>query len=839
MRRNDNVDHGGDKSIAAATAEEEDRKIPASDASTTTKTTTSTNVQTKSRCLVCYSEFTSVLTRRSRKSSSTATTPTTAPTNTILPALLPCGHDEICGLCHLRLRFLHDDRKCPICKAAHEQIIVVDDDDDDNDKKMFADYSIWGDDLGPQFYYHSSTGIFFPKTYYRTVVEPLFGYHCTVPKCPSEYGGSQPLESLEQLQDHLRTAHRLTLCQLCVDHKRDFVAKLPRYSPQGLHKHCTVGSATDKGHPVCEFCRPTRFYDITHLHQHLHREHYKCHVCEHHLGMDNQFFKNYKSLEKHFDKMHFLCHDVQCLTARFVVFASELDLRHHERQVHGASSHNAASTKILLEFQIANSHHPRSRIPSSASQGIAAPEPSEFDYDLDGQAFVPAALPIRGDPDALHPLHAQRTQQLREQAAMIRAEQEQQQADSFPTLQPPSSSSSHDNAQQRLSVGWTSQDTMRRVGRTTQGAGTVTDQDFPSLSQSKTKKKQQIATTKKPISASWSASPAVTTTAAAATSASIRKIAAPIHNTNTTANLTAENFPSLAPSSGSHPASSRYTAADDLARRINNKNAPHLTSNDFPALGGGAKSPSSQKSSVPLQTPSSFDLHASHFPPPPMSASTSNVSLEDVKGKLGPANFKKLKNYTKQFAAGELLPDSYVDHAASVFQDGYADADFWKFVPALVSSSPARDRDAALRYMDNLKRMRNGALNAESMRSSTTNAVAVVSPVSGVPAAVRAPSHSVFHPSRSVPPTGKSKTNAWGTGGGGPSPAVRSAKAPPPTSVAAAAAAAATAPSRSTATKFMAKESKQEQWHQANPSSGKNKNKNKQKKELQALAFGK
>jgi hypothetical protein len=551
------------------------------------------------------------------------------------------------------------------------------------------------------------------------------------------------------------------------------------------------------------------------------------------------------------------------LTARFVVFASELDLRHHERQVHGASSssshnHNASS-KIQLEFQIANSSHRSRRIPSSASQGIAAPEPSEFDYDLDGQAFVPAALPIRGDPDALHPLHAQRTQQLREQAAIIRAEQEQQQADAFPSLQPPTSSSSHEN-QQRLSMGWTSQDTMRRVGRTTQqGAGTVTDQDFPSLLlQSKTnnkKKQPPIASAKKnmPLSASWSSSPAVTTTSAATSlastvsSAPIRKVVTPIPNTNTTANLTAENFPSLAPSSASHTASSsRYTAANDLARKINSNNknnAPNLTSNDFPAL-GGAKSPPSKKSSIPSQThPSTFDLNVSHFPPPPppspTSATTASVvSLEDVKGKLGPANFKKLKNYTKQFAAGELLPDSYVDRAASVFPDGYADADFWKFVPALVASSPARDRDAALRYMDNLKRMRNGALNAESMVRASTSA-AVVSPGLMVPPAVRAPSNYVYQPPRTVPSTGKSKTNAWGTGGGGgPSVVMRSAKAPS-TSVTAAAAAAAAAPSRSTATKFMAKEAKQEQWQQANPSSGKNKNKNKQKKELQALAFGK
>ena len=39
------------------------------------------------------------------------------------PTLTPCGHDEVCGTCHLRLRFLHGDKKCPMCKSLNEQLI--------------------------------------------------------------------------------------------------------------------------------------------------------------------------------------------------------------------------------------------------------------------------------------------------------------------------------------------------------------------------------------------------------------------------------------------------------------------------------------------------------------------------------------------------------------------------------------------------------------------------------------------------------------------------------------------------------------------------------------------
>ena len=66
------------------------------------------------------------------------------------------------------------------------------------------------------------------------------------------------------------------------------------------------------------------------LHEHLNKEHYKCHICDK-QGKPNQFFKDYTRLERHFDRDHYLCHDGQCLSARFVVFENEIDLRAHEK----------------------------------------------------------------------------------------------------------------------------------------------------------------------------------------------------------------------------------------------------------------------------------------------------------------------------------------------------------------------------------------------------------------------------------------------------------------------------------------------------------------------------
>lgn len=107
-------------------------------------------------CLVCYTPWNSH-------------TPRT---------ITPCQHNDICSLCHLRLRHLRNDKQCPICKTTHEQLVV-----DFDSEKSFADYPIWGNELGGNCIYHASVGMFFPKEYYETTVLPLFGYHCGEDSC--------------------------------------------------------------------------------------------------------------------------------------------------------------------------------------------------------------------------------------------------------------------------------------------------------------------------------------------------------------------------------------------------------------------------------------------------------------------------------------------------------------------------------------------------------------------------------------------------------------------------------------------------------------------------------
>jgi hypothetical protein len=60
--------------------------------------------------------------------------------------------------------------------------------------------------------------------------------------------------------------------------------------------------------------------------QHLMKEHFTCHLCERN-GIKYHYYKDYRSLERHFRRQHFICEDKGCLEKKFIVFGTALDLR--------------------------------------------------------------------------------------------------------------------------------------------------------------------------------------------------------------------------------------------------------------------------------------------------------------------------------------------------------------------------------------------------------------------------------------------------------------------------------------------------------------------------------
>jgi len=770
-------------------------------------------------CLICYSS--KLHTRRT---------------------ISPCGHDDVCWTCHLQMRYLHNDNKCPVCKTSNDMLIVDVDSDTVHEKdaddgrlvhhKRYEEYSIWGTEL-PGFTYRDDVGMFFPNNIYESYVIPLLGYGCGLPNCEfsnedtslyinekdvcKEVGDKKKkpnasgrevkkrLTGLKALKAHLRIDHGYALCDLCVDNKRDFVSKLIRYTPQGLKQHQSKGDGALSGftgHPLCEFCRPLRFYDIVKLHEHLNKEHYKCHVCDK-AGKPHQFFKDYTRLERHFDREHYLCHDQQCLAARFVVFDNEIDLRAHEASVHGTTRRDGG-TKIKLEFRVRRDN-------DTFEQLQDVPSGEDFQFGLNGEAFVPEALPGENDeeqqrqinePDISHPAHAARTAELRAQAALVRerdgtnasGSSGRDGGESFPALGMDGS----DSAGGGMLVGWTA-DGARTAGSRPGGlkrtaVGKVTEEEFPSLgpgpSSSANIRRAALGLGKKkksqPQVGNFSAM-ASRPSSALSTSRPISNVSyasslptsAPDMSGNnfpslggggtTTATSTyartapnmksANNFPSLGgstsrPNSASSQRSNPYAAAQAHARKLNANKAPGSSASAFPALSSDFPPPPTSSNVKKSKVTNAFAAkkpppmdNVLQFPPPSSKPSAESLregkdTIQDLKQLLG-SKYKQLKKLTKDFASGTTPPETYINEAASLFEQGLSDKAFWDNIPPLIQGIPNESAvNLAMQHLDSLRaanQMQNMNFNASSQSKRPINYIL---------------------------PT-KKKTNSWGTKSGG------------------------------------------------------------------------
>jgi len=608
--------------------------------------------------------------------------------------------------------------------------------------------------------------MFFPTDYYVSTILPIFSLGCGVPNChftnesdtyvnEARYDSSKPnarqkrelkrQSGMQALNTHLRTEHNLTLCNLCYLAKRDFVSHLPRFTPSQLKTHQTHGDGSGSGfsgHPLCEFCRPRRFYDLTKLHEHLNKEHYKCHVCDK-QGRPNQFFKNYNSLARHFDREHFLCQDPMCLSARFVVFENEIALRAHERSTHGAAG--TGSSKINLEFNVRGSHR-RGSASNGSDNDQEAPREEDFQYGLDGEAFVPEALPNQGggdaaarqenEPEITHAAHAERTAELRAEAAQMRqAQRARDQAEAFPTLGGDTSTSASAAASGGggSMVGWTAEG---RAGLGRRGKGQLTQDDFPALAPAP-KKKSIAARALRPSAGSgstrgsagsvqWSSSAPASRTATAAPSSQQSQAffaPGPAMPLNRQSNLAADNFPSLGggPGSGAPPASANVFAARKRAAQPGTRGPPPPTGANFPSLSSttpvstqaASQREAKQRLLGAKKPPNQAALdNVMDFPPPRRDNPTFNNddlasgmdTVRQMKAALGPTKYKELKRLTNYYAAGDMMPDAYVDMSSALFDKGIGDGCFWKYMPKLIQSCPsAKDNAEALEYMENLR----------------------------------------------------------------------------------------------------------------------------------------
>jgi len=266
-----------------------------------------------------------------------------------------CNH-PICHKCSLRLRILYQSKECPYCKTELEDVIYT-----KNDKKPFEEYN-----LSEFVYRNKDKGSYYDSEDIKKTVENMEKYRCPDKDCA--FVGDDWMS----LKKHAKDVHSKFLCNICINKKKVFPFEQKLYTQNELNMHNEKGDPDDKsfkGHPQCGFC-VQRFYDDDDLYDHCKKNHEECQCCKQ-LGKPNQYFVNYRTLAEHFDREHFVCPHPECLEKKFIVFASEFELKAHEIEEHlnTPGKGKGRYQPIDLGFQYTDSHASSSSYRSRNDRG--------------------------------------------------------------------------------------------------------------------------------------------------------------------------------------------------------------------------------------------------------------------------------------------------------------------------------------------------------------------------------------------------------------------------------------------------------------------------------------
>ncbi|XP_039048822.1 E3 ubiquitin-protein ligase hel2-like isoform X2 [Hibiscus syriacus] len=157
-------------------------------------------------------------------------------------------------------------------------------------------------------------------------------------------------------------------CLYAVCVSKVFTCEQKLYTRAQLDKHIKTGDSevdgTESGrggfmgHPICEFCQ-NPFYGEHELYLHMSTEHFTCHICQRRHPGQYEYYRNYDEMEIHFSQEHHLCEDESCRAIKFVVFATQSELKRHNTVEHGgrmSRSKRNAALQIPISFQYRRSH---------------------------------------------------------------------------------------------------------------------------------------------------------------------------------------------------------------------------------------------------------------------------------------------------------------------------------------------------------------------------------------------------------------------------------------------------------------------------------------------------
>ncbi|KAF9792169.1 hypothetical protein BJ322DRAFT_17332 [Thelephora terrestris] len=238
-----------------------------------------------------------------------------------------CNH-RTCHVCALRLRALYKRQDCTFCKEPQLSLIFT--------TSPTATFKSFTPNAIP--YKDAKLSIFFETQEMMEDTLILLRFNCPDGSCDYIARGWGDLKL------HVRGAHGNLMCDLCIRMKKVFAHEHTTHPPNLMPYHLPsirpLGTSQKpkdvdiEAHPMCEFCREC-FYDNDAIYAHMRESHEECFVCKRN-GVTHKFFKNYDTLETHFLKDHFPCKQPTCVEQKFVVFATEMDLRGHMVETHGA-----------------------------------------------------------------------------------------------------------------------------------------------------------------------------------------------------------------------------------------------------------------------------------------------------------------------------------------------------------------------------------------------------------------------------------------------------------------------------------------------------------------------
>jgi hypothetical protein len=302
-----------------------------------------------------------------------------------------CGHRICCGLCTFRLRLLHHDEKCVLCKAKLEKVFII----RLTEPRTFADFQklVWGKIGGAGLVVDDRTAnvgsAFFTEECldFKQQIDSLREARCDECSPPVKFA------NVKSLERHLADVHHgKSICKLCLEHRGLFLMEHARMTPAELTAHYQRGDGTKsfEGHPTCKFCRNLSFYNTDQLYKHLNDAHETCHLCAK-QGTRYQYFRDYPSLEIHFGQAHYLCDDPKCREQRFVnAFLTELQLQAHTATEHPERMRNPTASSLNLDFVVRGSRRAQAQYPEQEDD-VFQPSRTPSPFAAAGAGFANAS----------------------------------------------------------------------------------------------------------------------------------------------------------------------------------------------------------------------------------------------------------------------------------------------------------------------------------------------------------------------------------------------------------------------------------------------------------------